>query len=96
MVIKSKPSKQSLCLQRDVREIGLLIKLITYTGQVIAEHLINNCNFAFSYSDDLFTKLSKSHSDFHLNVLETFHILTYKSSLCKQRDCLLGLNLITI
>ena len=31
-----------------------------------------------------FTILSKSHSDFHLKVLETVHILTHKPSLCKQ------------
>ena len=29
-------------------------------------------------------------------VLETIHILTHKLSLCKQRECLLGLNLITV
>ena len=65
-------------------------------GSSIAEHLINNCNCALSYSADLFTILSKSHSDHHLKVLETIHILTHKPSLCKQRKCLLGLNLITI
>ena len=51
----------------------------------IAEHLINNCNCASSYNVDLFTILSKSHSDYHLKVLETIHILTHKLSLCKQR-----------
>ena len=62
----------------------------------IAEHIINNRNCASSYRVDLFTILSKSHSDFHLKVLETIHILTHKPSLCKQRECLLDLNLITI
>ena len=33
---------------------------------------------------------------FHQKVLETIYILTHKPSLCKQRECLLGLNLITI
>ena len=62
----------------------------------IAEHRINNRDCASSYSADLFTILSRSHSDFHLKVLETIHISTYKPSLCKQKECLLGLNLITI
>ena len=65
-------------------------------GTSIAEHLINNHNCALSYSADLFTNSSKSHLDYHLKVFETIHILTHKLSLCKQRECLLGLNLITI
>ena len=62
----------------------------------IAEHLINNRDCASSYSVDLLTILSGSHSHFRLKILETIHILTHKPSLCKQRECLLGLNLITI
>ena len=60
----------------------------------IAEHLINNRNCTSSYRTDLFTILSKLH--FHQKVLETIHIFTHKPSLCKQKECLLGLNLITI
>ena len=42
---------------------------INYTyGSAFAEHLINNCECASTYSADLFTILSKSHSDFHLKV----------------------------
>ena len=62
----------------------------------IAGHLINNRDCASSYSVDLFTILSRSHSDFHLKVLETIYILTHKPFLCKQRECLLDFNLITI
>ena len=62
----------------------------------IAEHLINNHNCASSYSADLFIILSKSNSDSRLKVLKTIHIHTHKLSLSKQRECLLGLNLITI
>ena len=65
-------------------------------GSSVVEHLINNRDCASSNSADLFIILSRSHSDFHLKVLETIHILTHKPSLCKQRECLLGLNLITI
>ena len=62
----------------------------------IAEHLINNRNSAASNNSDLFTILSKSHSDYRLKVLETIHILCHKPSLCKQKECLLCLNLISI
>ena len=61
----------------------------------IAEHLLNNRDCALSYSADLFTTLIKSHSDYYQKVLETIHILTHKPSLCKQRECLLGLTLIS-
>ena len=43
-------------------------------GSAIAEHLINNRESASTYSADLFTILSRSHSDFHLKVLETIYI----------------------
>ena len=52
-------------------------------GSSIAEHLIDNRDCASSYSEDLFTILSRSHSDFHLKVLETIYILSHKQSLCK-------------
>ena len=64
-------------------------------GSSLAEHLINNRDCASSYSTDLLTILSRSHSDLHLKVFETIHILTHEPPLCKQRECLLGLNLIT-
>ena len=67
----------------------------TYSSS-IAEHLIDIPDCASSYSANLFTILSRSHSDFHLKVLETIHILTHKPSLCKQTECLLSLNLIKI
>ena len=56
-------------------------------GSSITEHLINNRDCASSYSADLFTILSRSHSDFHLKVFDTIHILTHEPSLCKQREC---------
>ena len=48
------------------------------------------------FSVDVFSILSKSHSSFHLKVLETIHILFSRHSFCKQRECLLGLNIILI
>ena len=47
---------------------------------------MNNRNCASPHSADLFTILSKSHSDYHQKVLKTIHILTHKPSLCKQRE----------
>ena len=47
-------------------------------------------------TNQLFTILSKSHSDYLPKVLGTLHILTYKPSLCKLRECLSGLTLISI
>ena len=47
----------------------------TYVSS-IEEHLIHNC--PSSYSANLFTILSNSNSDYHLEVLETIHILTHK------------------
>ena len=63
-------------------------------GSSFAEHLLNNRNCAWSYTADLFTILRKYHSDYHLKMLETIHILIRKLSLCKQREYLLGLKLI--
>ena len=62
-------------------------------GSSIAEHLINNRDCA---SVDLFIILSRYHSDSHLKVLGTIHILTHKPCLCNQSECLLDLNFITI
>ena len=75
------------CLQKFERN-WLADKINNTYRSAIAE-LFYNCNCTFSYSDDLFTVLSKSLSDFHLKVLETVHILTYKPSLCKfNQTCL--------
>ena len=62
----------------------------------IAKHLINNRECASTFSADLFTILSWSHSDFYRKVLETMYILTHKASLCKEMECLLGLYVSTI
>ena len=65
-------------------------------GSAIAKHLINNRGCASTYSEDLFTILSRVHSDFHLKMLETIYILTHEPSFCKQKKSLSGLNVITI
>ena len=65
-------------------------------GPSIGEHLINNRNCANSFSVDWFSVESKSHSLYHLKILETLYILTNKPALCKQREGLLGLNVINL
>ena len=44
------------------------------------------------FNVDWFSILSRSHSLYHLKMLETLYVLSLQPSLCKQRDCLLGLN----
>ena len=65
-------------------------------GSTIAEYLINNRECASTYSASLLTIFSRSHSDVHPKALEAIYIFTHKPSLCKQRECLLGLDGITI
>lgn len=65
-------------------------------GSSIAEHLINSHNCATSFSVDSFTILSKSHSNYHLEMLDAIYILSLMSSLCKQKDFVLDLQLISI
>ena len=42
----------------------------------------------------IFSVLSKLHSSFHLKLLETIHILFYRPSFCKPKECLLWLDII--
>ena len=76
--------------------VGQIDNLKNTYGSSIAEHLINNCDCGKTFHVDLFSILRKSHSSFHLKVLETVHILSGRPSLCKQREYLLGLNIILI
>ena len=62
----------------------------------VAEHLINNLDCAVNFRVDSFSIKSKLLFSFHLKVLETIYILSGRSSLCKQRECLRGLNIISI
>ena len=57
----------------------------------IAEHQIDNYDGAEKFSVEFFSVLGKSHFSFPLKVLETIHILSDRSSLCKQKECPLSL-----
>ena len=51
----------------------------------IAEHLLNISDCAKNYSDSNFSFTSKARYDYHLSVLESFFIKTFKPNLCKQQ-----------
>ena len=67
---------------------GLTDNLRNIYRSSVAGLLINNCDCTENLIVDLFLILSKSHS--------SFHILSERLSLCKQRECLQGLNIISI
>ena len=60
----------------------------------IADHMINSRECVADFNVDRFSILSRSYSLYYLKVLETFYVRSFQPSLCKQRDCLLGLNVI--
>ena len=75
--------------------IGWLIDNFGKTKESsISEYFINNFDCAMNL--DLFSIISKSHSSFRLKVFETIYILSCRPSICKQKKCLLGLNIISI
>ena len=71
--------------------------VITNTyGSSITDHLLKNQSCAANFSTDSFSIISRAHSLYHLKILETIHVRLRKPSLCKQRECLLGLNVINL
>lgn len=54
-----------------------------YIGAV-TKHLINNEQYAWSYSPDIFSVIIKANTDYHLNNSESLYIKPYKPSLCKK------------
>ena len=58
--------------------------------------MINSWECVADFDVDRFSILSRSHSRFHLKVLKTLYVRSLQPSLCKQRDCLLGLNVISL
>ena len=69
-------------------------KLVNTSGSSIADHMINSRECVADFNVDRFSMLSRSHSLYHLKVLETLYVRSLQPSLCKQRVCLLGLNVI--
>ena len=65
-------------------------------GSSIAEQMINSRECVADFNVDIFSILSRSHSIFHLKVLETLYVRSLQPSLGKQRDYLLGLNVISL
>ena len=71
-------------------------QLANIFGSSIAEHMINSWECVANFNIDRFSILSRLHSLFHLKVLQTLYVRSLQPSLCKQRDCLLGLNVISL
>ena len=71
-------------------------QLANTSGSSIAEHMINSTECVADFNVDRFSILSRSHSIFHLKVLETLYVRSLQPSFCKQSDCLLGLNVISL
>ena len=71
-------------------------QLANTSGPSIADHMINIRECVADFNVDRFSILSRSHSLFHLKLLETLYVRSHQPSLCKQRDFQLGLNVITL
>ena len=71
-------------------------QLANTSGSSIVEHMINSRECVADFNDDRFSILSRSHSLVHLKVLGTLYVRSLQPSPCKQRDCLLGLNVISL
>ena len=69
-------------------------QLVNTSGSSRADHMINSRECVADFNVDQFSILSRSHSIFHLKVSETLYVRSLQPSLCKQRDCLMGLNVI--
>ena len=69
-------------------------QLVNTAGSSITDHMINCRECVADFNVDRFSILSRSHLLYHLKVLETLYARSLQPSLGKQRDCLLGLNVI--
>ena len=57
----------------------------TKSPSAIGEHLLNNLECSKNYNDNKFSIISKGRNVYHLSVLESLFIKTYKPNLCKQK-----------
>ena len=55
------------------------------SSSTIAEHLLNNIDCSKNYNDSRFSIISKARNLYHLSVLESLFIKTFKPKLCKQK-----------
>ena len=61
------------------------LKKLSNRSSAIAEHFLNIPDCAKNYSDGHFPIISKARNDYHLSVLESLFIKTFKTNLCKQQ-----------
>ena len=71
-------------------------QLANTSGSSTAEHMINSWECVADFNVDRFSILSWSHLISHIKVLETLYVRSLQPSLCKQKDYLLGLNVISL
>ena len=71
-------------------------QLANTSGSYIAEHMIISRECVADFNVDRFSILSRSHSIFHLQLLETLYVRSLQPSLYLKIDCLLGLNVISL
>ena len=71
-------------------------QLINTSGSSIADHMINSMECMADFNVNQFSILSWSHLLYHRKVMETLYVQFLQLFLCKQRDCLLGLNVISL
>ena len=69
-------------------------QLVNISGSSIEDHMINSRGCVADFDVNRFSIVSRSHLLYHLKALETLYVRSRQPSLCKQRDCLLGLNVI--
>ena len=69
-------------------------QLVNTSGSSIADHMINSRECVADFNVDRFSILSRSHSIYHVKVFKIIYVRSLQPSLCKPRDCLLGLYVI--
>lgn len=75
--------------------VGSLYRRVNARDSAIDENLLKKQQKCSRfYRQYIFSALSKANTQFHLNVLEPVCIKCYQSSLCKQKEWLVGLNII--
>lgn len=64
------------------------------SGSAVAEHLIQNLEYASYFQEGIFSFLRRLHSNYLFKILETIFIKSQQHSLCKQKVLFWGLNVI--
>ena len=71
-------------------------KSVKQCDSAIGLHLLNNKECADSYSDKNFEIIGRARSSFHLGTLEAVYIKTKQPFLCRQKEFVYSLRLLSI